>query len=149
MGAAHWWPLKVVCNPEIGGTVRKVLCQNRKNLQDIFPPKCLPWWSHQQSGAGQSWGTQFLIFLLLPGLSRLRTVNGTKQKQERGQGVPHKRQREGEEERKEASFSPVYFKRTKNQPSILYKNMVAESGSPSGQPPSRAQPFTLLKLPPK
>lgn len=42
---------------------------------------------------------------------------------ERGQGVA-----------KEASFSSVYFKRTKNQPSILYKNM-AESRWPWSQPP--------------
>lgn len=77
-------------------------------------------------GAAQSWKTQFLVFLLHPDLSRLRTVNRIKRKQ-RGAGLgPHKRQRErARSSEREASFSSVYFKRTKNQPSILYKNMVA------------------------
>ncbi|EPQ15942.1 hypothetical protein D623_10017586 [Myotis brandtii] len=59
-------------------------------LRSIFPREDL-WYS------SESQETQFLVSLLLPGLGRLQTVNGAKQKQT-GPGVgPHKRQREGKE----------------------------------------------------
>lgn len=64
----------------------------------FFSPKHLPLWHREDSGySSESQETQFLIFLLLPGLSHLRTVNRTKQKQTGTRVGPHKRQRENKE----------------------------------------------------
>lgn len=102
----------------------------------FFPPKHLPPWHREDSGySSESQETQFLVFLLLPGLSRLRTVNGTKQKQTGAGAGPHKRQR-GQGVAKERHHFPRFISREqRNQPSVLYKNMVAESRRPWSQPP--------------
>lgn len=93
-GLPGGWPPQAPCNPEMRGTAREALCYNR-NLQGGFLQSIFPC---EDSGySTESQETQFLVSLLLPGLSRLRTVNGAKQKQ-KGPGVgPHKRQREGKE----------------------------------------------------
>lgn len=89
---------QVLCHPEIrensqGGSVLR-----QEESSGGFSPKHLPPWHHEDSGySSESQETQFLVFLLLPGLSRLRTVNGTKQKQTGAGAGPHKCQREGKE----------------------------------------------------
>ena len=54
----------------------------------------------RSQGAAQSQEAQFLIFLLFPGLDRLRMVDGIKQKQREGPGCwvdPTNTRREGKE----------------------------------------------------
>lgn len=126
------------------------MCQDRRIFEIFFPPKCLPRWSHEESGCrSQSRGTQFLIFLLLPGLSRLRTVNGTKQKQERGaRAVPHKRQREGEEERKERCHFLRFISREQRiNHQFCTKTWQQSQGHPRASPLPMPSPSPCLNCP--
>lgn len=71
-------------------------------------------------------GNLVFTFLLLLGLRPLWMADRIKQKQREGLGDPTNTRKRARSSGREASFSSVYFKRTKNQPSILYKNTAVE-----------------------
>ena len=74
---------------------------------------------------GESQEAQFLNFGHLPGWGGLqgRGPDKAEADRSRARGRYPTNTRERASSKSEASFSSVYFKRTKNQPSILYKNV--------------------------
>ena len=120
-GAACWRPagdLRSSVTLRFGRTVR-----DRENLRDFFLQSIFP------SGTVRSQGTVRVLGNPVSPLSApprpQPPVGGQRDKAEAERGAqvgPHKRQRErARSSEREASFSSIYFKRTKNQPSIPYK----------------------------
>jgi hypothetical protein len=72
--------------------------------------------------------TPFFLFLFLPDLwspAHPRMVQKQTQRDEDQNRTTHTRE-EATSSKGEVPFFSVYFKRTKNQPQILYKNMALE-----------------------
>lgn len=80
-----------------GEQAGKFCAKMRRIFEIFFLPSVFLSGAARSQGAAQSWETQFLIFLLLPGLSCLQTGNGIKQKQRGRAGTPQTPKREGKE----------------------------------------------------